>query len=99
MTVLDHPFRVLHYPQIPCKPFVAPARTFEEAIAISYQFSMQHLWLFAKRMIPDYSNVVVVQVWDGEEWEEVDEGEIEVAENTYAAMVDDVITSKCGDIA
>ena len=68
-----HPYRVLHFAQVPCKPFVAAAKDMETAVAIAEAVSLQHLFLFDQGIIPDYSNVVTIEVWDGEEWEEVDD--------------------------
>lgn len=75
-----HPYRVLHFPQVPCEPYVAPARTFDEAIAISENLSLQHLFLYENKFIPDYSNIVVIQVWDGEEWVDMDEDSVPYTE-------------------
>jgi len=73
VSEITHPARVLHFPQVPCKPFVAPAPNVEAAVQLAEALALQHLWLFENRIIPDYSNVISVEVWDGEEWEEVDE--------------------------
>ena len=82
MAAADHPYRVVHLPQVPCKPFIAPARTFDEAVAISETLGLQHLFLYEGNFIPDYSNVIAIQVWDGEEWEDMDEDETPYMEAT-----------------
>ena len=89
---LDHPFRVLHFPQVPCEPFIAPARSIEEACAISTTLANQHLWLQSHDMIRDYSNVVTVEVWDGEEWEEVSMADD--FEDAYSEFADAVMAGK-----
>lgn len=64
--------RVLHYPQIPCKPFIAEVENEKEAYIISETLAHQHLFLFAYDFIPDYSNIILVQMYDEKEEDWVD---------------------------
>ncbi len=69
MNTLDKHFvknklRVHHYPQIPCKPFIVDVEDEKEASKIIKVLADQHLWLFENRIIPDYSNVIQVVMWD-----------------------------------
>lgn len=64
--------RLLHYPQIPCKPFIVEVKDEEQAYLIEQTLANQHLFLFANNFIPDYSNIITVQIWDEseEDWME-----------------------------
>lgn len=90
--VLAHPARVMHIPQVPGAPFIAPARSVAEAAAIAATLAAQHLWLLEKGIISDYSNVIMIQVWDGEEWEALElQTDVEVE---YLEFVDAVLADK-----
>ena len=64
MKKVTNKLRVLHYPQIPCKPFIVEVKDEEQAFLISETLANQHLFLFDNNMIPDYSNVITVEMWD-----------------------------------
>lgn len=69
--------RVVHYPQIPCSPFIYDVLNEREAYVLVDALAKQHLFLYDQNMIPDYSNAIIVEQWDeiAEEWEEFfDEG-------------------------
>ena len=61
--------RVCHYPQIPCEPFIVNVADEREAWLIYTTLADQHLWLYNNNIIPDYSNAIIVQMWDADEEE------------------------------
>lgn len=56
--------RVVHFPQIPCDPFVVEVKDEEQAYLIEQTLANQHLFLYKNNMIPDYSNIILVEMWD-----------------------------------
>ena len=60
--------RVLDYPQIPCKPFTVEVKDEEQAYLVSEALANQHLFLFENNFIPDYANIILVQMFDDGEW-------------------------------
>jgi Superinfection exclusion gene product 17 len=64
MQKVSNKLRVLHYAQIPCKPFVVEVKDEEQALLITEALTNQHLFLFDNNIIPDYSNAIIVQMWD-----------------------------------
>ena len=82
--------RVVHYPQVPCKPFTVEVKDENEALKICETLANQHLFLFDNNFIPDYCNVIIVQMYDEEygwvdywnEEEEMDWDEMEIYLNS-----------------
>ena len=68
-----HPYRVSHHPQVPGPAYVTPATDVREAVAIADSLAGQHLWLLERGIISDYSNAIYIEVWDGEEWEQIED--------------------------
>lgn len=66
MKCVKNKLRVLHYPQIPCEPFVVNVKDEEQAFLIVETLGDQHLFLYDNDMIPDYSNVIIVEMFDGD---------------------------------
>ncbi len=66
-TPVKNRLRVCHFPQIPCKPFIVEVNNEREAYLIEQVFANQHLWLFENKMISDYCNAIIVEIWDEEE--------------------------------
>ena len=66
-TLVKNRLRVCHFPQVPCEPFRVSVNNEWEAYLISEVLGNQHLWLFNNEMIPDYSNIITVEMWDKEE--------------------------------
>lgn len=64
--------QVRHYPQVPCKPFCVNVEDEVEAKKVIDILAHQHLFLFDQDIIPDYSNVILVVMWDEGrgEWED-----------------------------
>jgi len=58
----------LHYPQIPCKPFTVEVKDEEQAYLVREALANQHLFLFENNFIPDYANIILVQMFDDGEW-------------------------------
>lgn len=64
MKPVTNKLRVLHYPQIPCEHFFVDVKDEEQAYLIKNALADQHKFLFENNMIPDYSNVILVVMWD-----------------------------------
>ena len=60
--------RVVHIPQVPMKGFKVEVRNEREAFLIQNTLADQHLFLFENDVIPDYSNVIIVEMFDDGEW-------------------------------
>ena len=56
--------RVSHMAQVPCKPFIVEVADEYEAKKIMDTLANQHLFLEKENIIPDYSNVITVDMWD-----------------------------------
>ena len=56
--------RVSHFPQVPCKAFSFEVEDEREAAKIVHVIAKQHLWLYENNFIPDYSNAILVEMWD-----------------------------------
>lgn len=76
MRLTENRLRVVHIPQVPMKGFAVDVMNEREAFLIDHAFANQHLFLLEKNVIPEYSNVIFVQMWDenlepdkdGEKW-------------------------------
>ncbi|HMT01698.1 MAG TPA: hypothetical protein PKD00_00070 [Burkholderiales bacterium] len=69
MQKVKNKLRVLHYPQVPCEPFVVDVKDEEQAYFVQETLANQHLFLFKNNIIPDYSNVIVVLMLnENSEW-------------------------------
>lgn len=68
MKKVNNKLRVAHYPQIPCKPFIVAVKDEEQAYLISETLADQHLFLYDNNFIPDYSNIILVQMYEDGEW-------------------------------
>ena len=64
MKKVSKKLRVLHFPQIPCKPFIVDVKDEEQALLIRETLANQHLFLYKNNIIPDYSNIITVLMWD-----------------------------------
>lgn len=56
--------RVSHFPQVPCKPFTVEVADEYEAKKMVDTLAQQHLFLYKHKIIPDYSNIITVEMWD-----------------------------------
>lgn len=68
MKQATNKLRVSHFPQIPCKPFIVEVKDEEQASLIVNTLANQHLFLFDNNFIPDYSNVIIVEMLEDGEW-------------------------------
>jgi len=64
MQKIKKKLRVLHYPQVPCKPFFVDVKDEEQALLIRNTLANQHLFLYENNIIPDYANAISVVMWD-----------------------------------
>lgn len=91
MKLTGKRLQVHHYAQIPCMPFRVDVKDEYEAFKISKTLADQHLFLLGQNIIPDYSNVIGVLMWDDDEQDWVDyyndaeEMEWKEIESTYFA--------------
>ena len=65
-------YRLLHFPQIPCKPFVVESDDLQYLVNVKKVLVDQHLFLFENKMIPDYCNTVAIQSLVPEEYRDDD---------------------------
>lgn len=58
--------RVVHFPQVGSlkKAFIFEVKDESHAYAVEQALALQHLWLFKNKVIPDYSNAIIVEIWD-----------------------------------
>lgn len=70
--LVPNKLKVVHYPQVPCKPYEVEVKDEYEAKKIIDILAFQHLFLFEENIIPDYSNIisVVMLVEEAGEWED-----------------------------
>jgi len=66
MKNVPNKLRVVHFPQIgSCKEsFKVDVKDEEQAFLILNTLANQHLWLYQKNIIPDYSNAIIVEMFD-----------------------------------
>lgn len=70
-------FKVLHFPQIPCKAFEVNVETLDEALRISNMLADYDLFQFENKIKPDYANQTLIE-WNHPEhtgfddWEQFD---------------------------
>lgn len=64
MKNVTNKLRVCHFAQIPCEPFIVEVKDEEQALLIRETLANQHLFLFKMKIIPDYSNVITVEMFD-----------------------------------
>lgn len=64
MKKVNTKLRVMHFPQVPCKPFIVDVDDEWQAAKIEDTLAKQHLFLLDQNIIPDYSNAISVVMWD-----------------------------------
>jgi hypothetical protein len=67
MKQVPNKLRVSYYAQIPCKPFTVEVANEKEALLIVNTLTNQHLFLFEQKIIPDYCDVINVQMYDNDD--------------------------------
>lgn len=66
MKKVTNKLRVVHFPQVGTKVgfFEVDVVDELEAKKIMDVLANQHLWLFKNKVIPDYANIIAVEMWD-----------------------------------
>lgn len=66
MKNVTNKLRVVHYPQIGSKAgkFEVYVKDEEQAFLIYNTLANQHVWLFENKIIPDYCNSILVEMYD-----------------------------------
>lgn len=66
MKNVTNKLRVVHFPQLgSCKEsFKVEVKDEEQAYLVLNTLAKQHLWLEKNNIIPDYSNVIFVEMYD-----------------------------------
>jgi hypothetical protein len=66
MEKVTQKLRVVHYPQVGICPsfFSVDVKDEEEAYLIMETLANQHLWLLENSIIPDFSNIISVEIYD-----------------------------------
>lgn len=70
MKLSPNMLRVVHFPQVGSlkECFLVPVKDEEQAALIVNTLAAQHLWLEKKNVIPDYSNAIMVEMFEDGEW-------------------------------
>lgn len=68
MKKVQNKLRVSHFPQVPCKPFTVEVKDEEQAHLMVEALANQHLFLFDNNFIPDYANILLVEMFEDGEW-------------------------------
>ena len=68
MNLVKNKLRVTHMPQIPCKGFSVEVASEREAYLIKETLANQHLFLFENNMIPDYANIIIIEMLENGQW-------------------------------
>lgn len=66
---MNKKLRVVHFPQVPCKPFIVEVKNLEEAKFVIDMLANYDLFQFENQIKPDYANMTVVEEFDEEEGE------------------------------
>jgi len=72
MQKVKNKLRVCHFPQLGCDAFIVNVSDEVEAKKISDALADQHLFLYNNKIIPDYCNVIIVEMWNEQDqkWED-----------------------------
>ena len=68
MKNVKNKLRVIHFAQVPCEPFIVEVKDEKEAFKILTVLADQHLFLYKNNIIPDYNNVIAVEMFEDGEW-------------------------------
>lgn len=80
-------YRLLHYAQVPCKPFVVESDDLEYLLKIKKKVLLRQNGLYNNRVIPDYTNSLMIEELIPEE----SRGEDDDPEDPYWHLDDDEI--------
>ena len=66
MKNITNKLRVVHFPQVGSKAgfFEVAVKDEEQASFTINLLANQHLWLFKNNVIPDYANIITVEMYD-----------------------------------
>jgi len=66
MKNVTNKLRVVHFPQVGSKAgfFEVAVKDEEQASFTINILANQHLWLFENKVIPDYTNIITVEMYD-----------------------------------
>lgn len=66
MTNVKNALRVVHFPQVGSKAgfFEVAVKDEQKAYFTINLLANQHLWLFENKVIPDYANIISVEMFD-----------------------------------
>jgi len=64
MINVRNKLRVSHFPQVPCKPFTVEVKDEKQAHLMVEALANQHLFLFDNNFIPDYANILLVEMFE-----------------------------------
>ena len=73
VNIVNNRLLVVHIPQIPMKAFEIEVKNEREAYLVINALADQHCFLFDNNVIPDYSNVIFIAMFDEDEnmdWDE-----------------------------
>lgn len=62
-------YRILHFPQYPCEPFIKKCTSIEDARRISEALADYDLFLYQNNHRCDYANMQIIEYFDAEEQE------------------------------
>ena len=102
MKQVNKKLRVYHFPQIGSvrKAFYVEVKDEEQASLIVNTLAIQHLWLYSKQIIPDYSNSIGVEMFEDNEWvnyyNEEEDMEWDEFEETYFSYINKKIHESNG---
>ncbi|MGB0863373.1 MAG: hypothetical protein ACPGXZ_10665 [Saprospiraceae bacterium] len=68
MNLVKNKLRVSHIPQMPMEAYWVEVQNEREAYLIAKTLAEQHIFLYVKSIIPDYSNVVFIEMLEDGEW-------------------------------
>ncbi len=64
MKNVPNKLKLLHFPQVPCEPFVVDVENEQQALFAHKLIADQHDFLFRNNIIPDYSNSIMLEMYD-----------------------------------
>jgi hypothetical protein len=79
-------YRVAWIPQLPGPTFFVAADTLQAAVELTDVLARYDLFQYENQIKPDYSNMAVIEVWDGTEWSDADDDEISEIEDALGLL-------------
>ena len=94
MKLVENKLRVVHIPQVPMKGFRVLVENEREAFLIQETLANQHLWLEKNNVIPDYSNVIFVEMFDNGKWQDYYNDKDELDWEQFCEKYSDYVNGK-----